>query len=575
LLQTNGPSKREYMKKESCSILLVYLFLCCAGSLFGIGEKVISIGGASAWERIEKRIDMAELTWVRPYPVLALSSASRGKSPGGDRLLDLALSFDESRPGLFRDETGNYRIIVVSPGDAAGASVLEAADRRWARAGTGAALFSGYTAPSAGAGNGGGPLIIEPRSRGALFSPDSQIRDFTLEFWLYPLNMANGEQILSWISSRPLPRTEGRAAGTGDQEYAFQRILCTAVKNRLQWTFLDVFAAADASGHVSITLNGAGPVTPKTWSHHLIRFDSNTGMLEYLVNGQTEAIDYASSTRREGGEVYIPIVGEGGSFTLGSHFMGLLDEFRIYGAVIDRPEIQRYAPRGGRIESRPIDLGEGSSGILKVEAFGGRTAVSGGRVFNEYSGSGNFRFADDSAVQFFIRAADNPYAWTDEDWRPFIPGTALPGNFRGRYVQLAADFYPSGDGGTSPYLEEIRISYRPDEAPMPPSRVSALARDGAVELSWRSSPDADAAGYLVYYGKVRGEYFGEDAALGASPIDAGKRNSLRIEGLENGTLYYFAVAAYDRKEAGDFHAGEFSREVSARPLRELLTGAAP
>ncbi|MDR1278951.1 MAG: hypothetical protein LBK02_09375 [Treponema sp.] len=562
------------MKKESGFILLVYLFLCFAGSLYGLGEKTISIGGASAWERIERRIDIAELTWVRPHPVLALSSASAGKSPVEAQILDLAVSFDESRPELFRDAAGNYRIITVSPGDTAGSSMLEAADRRWARAGTGAALFSGYAGASAGAG--GGPLIIEPRSRNALFSPDNQIRDFTLEFWLFPLNMANGEQILSWISSRPLPLEEGRAAGTGDREFAFQRILCTAVKNRLQWTFLDVFSVSGASGGVSITLSGDTPVTPKTWSHHLIRFDSDTGLLEYLVNGKIEAIDYASSTRREGGEVYVPIMGEGGSFTLGNRFMGLLDEFRIYGVYIGQPDIQCYAPRGGRIETRAIDLGEGSSGILKVEALGGRTGVSGGRVLNEYAGSGDFRFDDDSAVQFFIRAADSPYRWTGDDWRPFIPGAALPEDFRGRYVQLAADFYPSGDGETSPYLEEIRITYRPNEAPMPPSRVTVLAGDGAVELNWGNSPDADAAGYLVYYGRSRGEYFGEDAGPGASPIDAGKRTSLRIEGLENGVLYYFAVAAYDRREGagnsglpGTFHTGEFSREVSARPLRGI------
>jgi hypothetical protein len=570
------------MKKRPKLIRLLYLFLGFSGSLYGVDEKTISIGGAAAWETVEKRIDIAEVTWVRPHPVLVLSSASRGKISGEDRLLDLAISFDESRPELFRDETGNYRLIALSPGNTAGSSVLEAADRRWARAGTGAALFSGDTAASAAAGGGGGPLIIEPRSRDALFSPDSQIRDFTLEFWLYPLNMANGEQILSWVSSRPLSRTEDRAAGTDGRAYAFQRILCTAVKNRLQWTFLDVFSAAGAAGHVSITLNGAAPMAPKTWSHHLIRFDSDTGMLEYLVNGQVEAIDYASSTRREGGEVYVPIMGEGGSFTLGNRFTGLLDEFRIYRAYISQPEIQRYAPRGGRIETRSIDLGEGSSGLLKVEAFGGRTAVFRGQVFNEYAGAGDFRFDDDSAIQFFIRAADHPYGWTSADWRPFIPGAVLPGNFRGRYVQFAADFYPSGDGGMSPYLEELRLTYRPDEAPLPPSRVTALARDGTVELSWRNSPDTDVEGYLVYYGRVRGEYFGEDAVLGPSPIDAGKRNSLRIEGLENGILYYFAVAAYDRREAGNalnpalpgaFHTGEFSREVSARPLREPAAGA--
>jgi hypothetical protein len=96
-----------------------------------------------------------------------------------------------------------------------------------------------------------------------------------------------------------------------------------------------------------------------------------------------------------------------------------------------------------------------------------------------------------------------------------------------------------------------------------------MARDGAVELSWKPSPDMDTAGYLVYYGNARGEYFGKDAILGVSPLDAGNRTRLRIEGLDNGVLYYFAVAAYDR--ALPYHMGEFSREVSARPLTEPIT----
>jgi hypothetical protein len=71
-------------------------------------------------------------------------------------------------------------------------------------------------------------------------------------------------------------------------------------------------------------------------------------------------------------------------------------------------------------------------------------------VFNEYAGSGDFRFDDDSAVQFFIRAGNSPYHWTDSDWQPFVPDAPLPENFRGRYVQFAADFYPSGDGEPAP-----------------------------------------------------------------------------------------------------------------------------
>jgi hypothetical protein len=86
--------------------------------------------------------------------------------------------------------------------------------------------------------------------------------------------------------------------------------------------------------------------------------------------------------------------------------------------------------------------------------------------------------------------------------------------------------------------------------------------DGAVQLRWKNSPDPSVQGYLVYYGTASDNYFGEGAALGISPIDAGSQNSITINGLKNGTLYYFNVAAYSRPS----QVGGFSREVRARPL---------
>jgi hypothetical protein len=74
---------------------------------------------------------------------------------------------------------------------------------------------------------------------------------------------------------------------------------------------------------------------------------------------------------------------------------------------------------------------------------------------------------------------------------------------------------------------------------------------------------------LVYYGTSSGEYFGAHAILGnnaaASPVNVGNRTSVRIEGLKNGTWYYFAVAAYS---GGSSEPGVFSREPAARPLKE-------
>jgi hypothetical protein len=314
------------------------------------------------------------------------------------------------------------------------------------------------------------------------------------------------------------------------------------------------------------------PVLPRSWSHHLIRFDGDTGLLEYLINGHLEGVSYTTSTGREGGEVYYPVAGSDGTLSLGSRFTGLMDEFRIYRRSIESPQIPKYDPRGGRIETQPLDLGEPNSNVLKIEAFGGsfnsgsRNANPGGIVQNNYAGASNFRFADEVTIQFFIRTTDNPYSpHDDDDWQPFEPGADLSGRFRSRFIQLAAVFYPGRDGESAPYLDEIRIVYMKDNPPPPPSLVTAIPGDGEVELRWRNSSGRNVSGYLVYYGTAREEYFGEEAKLGISPIDVGKRNTVRIEGLKNGTLYYFAVSAYTRGDSSSM--GEFSREVSARPLR--------
>jgi hypothetical protein len=251
-----------------------------------------------------------------------------------------------------------------------------------------------------------------------------------------------------------------------------------------------------------------------------------------------------------------------------------LDEFNIYGSWIETPVLAKYS-KSGRAETRTIDLGKTGSRILKIEASGGSIAGGGGNARNTFAGNNRLSFADHSEVQIFVRTSDSPYSWNNRPWVPVRPGEDLDGSLRGRYVQAAADFYPSGDGETSPYLDELRIIYQSADPPLPPSMVSAVARDGAVELSWRPSTGKDLGGYLVYFGTSGGDYFGEIAILGEmtakSPIDAGTRTSIRIDGLQNGILYYFAVAAYSRPDAensGRRETGEFSREIAARPLME-------
>jgi hypothetical protein len=242
--------------------------------------------------------------------------------------------------------------------------------------------------------------------------------------------------------------------------------------------------------------------------------------------------------------------------------------------------LTKYPSRGGRAESRTADLGYKNSEVLRIEAYGGRTANSSGTVSNEYAGNGALRFQDHSEMRFFVRASNSAYRWNDAPWIPVNPGVELDGTVRGRYIQVAADFYPGESGETSPYLSELKVVYKAAEPPSPPSLVTAVAKDGAVELSWRASTSRNADGYLVYFGTAKGEYFGNQAGF-TSPFNVGNLTSCRIEGLDNGTLYYFTVAAYCKPDEEDYLAmtalpgrecalpdpGEFSMEAAARPLR--------
>ncbi|MDR1930425.1 MAG: hypothetical protein LBQ44_07325 [Treponema sp.] len=570
------------MGEKAFITIVVYSLLGISVSLWGNPgfpqgpEKTLILGAAGGWTAAESRVQVAEVSSIRPHPVLLLSSAwtgdTRSGAAGAGQLksfaaeeetlallganrnfpaekspLDLALNFDEADPASYGDSTGRYGVTVSRD--------VQAAGRRWARYGAGAALFTG---------NRGTPLRVNPRSRDALFTPGRSVRDFSLEFWLYPNTMENGEQILAWT-----------AAGS-------QRIYCESEKNRLRWTFQDFFASpANPGRRLSIVLETRGTLVPRTWTHHLLRYNAGTGLLEYLVNGRLEQIAHVTSSGFEGGDVYTPHIDRDGAFILGGRYNGLIDEFRVYDRMInapgrtglDRPEktalelpeLAKFPRSGGRVETRTLDLGERGSRVLKLLASGGRYSPKK----NTYAGMNNFRFPDNSALQFFIRSSEEPYRFASIPWTPVMPETELPPSIRGRYIQIAAAFYPSADCETTPYLEELRIVYDSNEPPYPPSLVSARGLNGAVELSWRASPDPDARGYLVYYGTSSGVYYGREAVQGESPINTGNRTSLRIEGLKNGTLYFFAVAAYDGSgyTVGELHPGKFSREVTARPLR--------
>ena len=64
---------------------------------------------------------------------------------------------------------------------------------------------------------------------------------------------------------------------------------------------------------------------------------------------------------------------------------------------------------------------------------------------------------------------------------------------------------------------------------------SVLAESICVE--WDRNPEDDVAGYRIHYG-IRSRLY-------TSTIDVGDTTEFTITDLENGSMYFFAVSAYD------------------------------
>ncbi|MDR2660379.1 MAG: hypothetical protein LBC27_10430 [Spirochaetaceae bacterium] len=529
-------------KISAASVLLFF-----SGTLtFALGEDILTFGGAEGWGQFKLRDGITELEQLAPYKALALNSAANDF----DESVDMSVSFDEMN--TFSDSTGHYILEVPETVYSAGTSK--------ARFGGGAAVFSGALTATAYKNQAdAGDVIIRARGNEALFSKGRNIGDFSIEFWLYPLSMENGEEPLNWT-----------AAAIGGA-YQIQNLSCSVSKNRMEWNFENFFfePASLSNGNntaarsVPVHLSSSTPVIPKRWSHHILRFESKTGLLEYLINGVLEDVRYTTASGSENGSVFLPLVGERGEFALGRRFNGMIDNVRVYSRFVENPEARRY-PRGGWTQSDPIDLGAQNSSVIRIDAAGGAYNTLKGGIRNKKDAQDPFNFPGGAQMRFFIRASVSKYEWSDDQWRTFIPGNVISA-VKGRYIELAVQFYPGGDFETTPYLEEISVVSVRESPPAPPSALRVLPKDGAVELSWKQSKDENAAGYLVYYGSASGNYLGDEASPAPSPIDVGKQNSISIDNLKNGVLYYFSISAYDKSG----QIGDYSREVSARPLRMI------
>ena len=502
------------VRKQHRSGALILCLLFLASTLPGL-EKAIELGKDSLWG------DMMTMEGVTAVPgrwgFHDLVIESGAYAP--DSATELLLHFDGAGAA---DATGAY---VFSGAEPLISTVVAAM-------GGGSAAFTGGAK---------GDSLKAPAD--AMFSAGAVWDDFSIEFWLYPATLSAGETVISWTGS-------ARDGAGPDAKRVGQTLRCYVRDRKLVWDFLNVFVLP-GGGHLPVTLAGTRQLLPRVWHHHMLRFNSREGLLEYRLDGIPEAIAHTTDTGRESGSIAVPAVGRvyAGPLVLGGGLTGFLDELRISRRFVEDPVLSRFLGKTGSATSRILDLGFSATRVARVEAVTSKPS--------------------DTGVAYFYQAADT---WNGKkllkrttDWVPFTPGTDFKDTLMARYLQLRVELYPDGSRAQSPRLSSLRVVYEPNVPPAPPAGLMATAGNGKVTLTWRKVNDLNARGYLVYYGGAPRTYLGTGAAQGDSPVDAGAAPSITIDGLANGNLYYFAVAAYDG--ADPRQQSDFSPETSARPSR--------
>jgi hypothetical protein len=493
---------RRIVKKSTLTAGI--LLLLCASSLSALDREIV-LGREDQWRDVSlsENLRLSKGRWGSQD--LFLQEAEYRPTQHTDLLVHF-----NGRP--FLDQVGRYRVVEED-------LLLS---RQVVAFGEGSGGFN--------SGNRGLRLIPEP---GAIFYQGSWLQDFSFEFWLYPATLNDGEQILLWQGAR------------WDGETVIpQELRCSVADRSLVWAFENIFTGP-LRQTTSVRLRGVSQLVPRDWHHHLLRYDSRLGLLEYLVDGIPEAIVHTTDSRMERGAVMLPFIGDAGlgQVEIGAGFTGFVDELRFSRAFVEAPNLSRYSSNVGVFVSRTFDLGYTGTKLKRINAV--------------------YRTPGDSAVYFYYRMTDRTDADTsDIPWKQFEAGKTLSDS-NGRYLQVMVELYPEGSRRQTPEVSELRLVYEQDLPPAPPTGLYAEAGNGQVTLYWNTVNEDDLEGYFVYYGSQPGSYRGTDSDLGPSPIDVGRVSQVEVTGLNNSKLYYFAVVAYDSSEPP--HRSLFSREVSARP----------
>ena len=254
-------------------IFAVLFFFSSVLTVSFTDPAVFELGGKHGWGMLQYTENIQMCPGKYGNPGISLSSSA----PKITQETDLYLNFDS--PSIV-EETSSYTVA---------SSNMRFIGAEQAKLGAGAAMCSPHI-KTAG-------LVLKPQD-GSFFAGESSAGSFTIEFWIAPAVTESGSIILQWYSSY-----------FEKERLTDQHIIAQIIQNKVQWDFFNIWQDKYNNG-ISILLRGRTNLIPSQWSHHLITYDEEIGLLEYRMNGHTENIVYVTENGRESDAILLSKMGQ-------------------------------------------------------------------------------------------------------------------------------------------------------------------------------------------------------------------------------------------------------------------------
>lgn len=375
-------------------------------------------------------------------------------------------------------------------------------------------------------------------NRKSVFVPGTVIGSFTINFYVYPMNLADNN-VLFKIGSHYYENSDDSIC-----DQSFSAVLDEGI---FKCHFRNVFNNENNKTIPEFTVKAYQRVMPKEWTNLTITYDSFSGIIRLFINGVENGIAKAA------GESVYPMIFNPANrciLDIGTSYVGTIDDFLIkHGAETDGIEYG-FPPEGASIVS----------GVHKLDDF---NIVIKDINFADYQKNG-------AEIEYFVRLSSSPFDADDTaayikpvEWIPLNKeNLSYLKNKKAAYFQWKALLLPGINGVESPYFSGLTLKYERDFPPAAPAGVKIAGEDGAIFLKWKNNTEQDLKGYKIYYGAKPGVYFCNDAAEGESPIVIDKVNNFKLTNLKKNIIYYITITAFDDKNA--VHESSFSEEVSKR-----------